>query len=66
MPGELFWGWLPTSSAVSPGSTHHLGVHGYFASVVGAGDVRRNKPFPDMIHAALREMNFLQKMCLRG
>jgi 2-hydroxy-3-keto-5-methylthiopentenyl-1-phosphate phosphatase len=35
----------------------HLGVHGYISSVIGAGDVPRNKPFPDMIHAALREMN---------
>jgi phosphoglycolate phosphatase-like HAD superfamily hydrolase len=32
-------------------------VSGYFKSVIGAGDVSRNKPFPDMIHAALREMN---------
>jgi 2-hydroxy-3-keto-5-methylthiopentenyl-1-phosphate phosphatase len=39
------------------GALTHLGVHGYFASVMGAGDVRRNKPFPDMIHAALREMD---------
>jgi phosphoglycolate phosphatase-like HAD superfamily hydrolase len=25
--------------------------------VIGAGDVPRNKPFPDMIHTALKEMN---------
>jgi phosphoglycolate phosphatase len=25
--------------------------------VIGAGDVPRNKPFPDMIHAVLGEMN---------
>ena len=24
--------------------------------MIGAGDVARNKPFPDMIHVALREM----------
>ena len=35
----------------------HLGVSDYFKSVIGAGDVARNKPFPDMIHAALKEMN---------
>jgi len=35
---------------------NHLGVSSYFKSVFGAGDVPRNKPFPDMIHAALREM----------
>jgi 2-hydroxy-3-keto-5-methylthiopentenyl-1-phosphate phosphatase len=41
----------------SRGALTHLGVSGYFKSVIGAGDVSRNKPFPDMIHAALREMN---------
>lgn len=35
----------------------HLGVSGYFKSVIGAGDVPRNKPYPDMIHAVLKEMN---------
>ena len=35
---------------------NHLGVSSYFKSVIGAGDVPRNKPFPDMIHAALGEM----------
>jgi 2,3-diketo-5-methylthio-1-phosphopentane phosphatase/HAD superfamily hydrolase (TIGR01509 family) len=35
---------------------NHLGVSSYFNTVIGAGDVPRNKPFPDMIHAALREM----------
>jgi 2-hydroxy-3-keto-5-methylthiopentenyl-1-phosphate phosphatase len=40
----------------SRGALIHLGVSDYFKSVVGAGDVLRNKPFPDMIHAALREM----------
>jgi 2-hydroxy-3-keto-5-methylthiopentenyl-1-phosphate phosphatase len=39
------------------GALTHLGVHGYFTSLIGAGDVPRNKPFPDMIHAALTEMN---------
>ncbi len=34
----------------------HLKVSSYFRSVIGAGDVPRNKPFPDMIHAVLREM----------
>jgi phosphoglycolate phosphatase-like HAD superfamily hydrolase len=32
-------------------------VSDYFKSVVGAGDVPRNKPFPDMIRTALREMD---------
>lgn len=40
----------------SRGALKHLGVSNYFKSVLGAGDVPRNKPFPDMIHAALREM----------
>jgi len=41
----------------SRGVLTHLGVSDYFKSVVGAGDVPRNKPFPDMIHTALREMD---------
>lgn len=40
----------------SRGALTHLGVAGLFKSVIGAGDVARNKPFPDMIHAALKEM----------
>ncbi|OGP72958.1 MAG: hypothetical protein A2V86_09465 [Deltaproteobacteria bacterium RBG_16_49_23] len=40
----------------SRGALNHLGVSSYFKSVIGAGDVSRNKPFPDMIHTALREM----------
>jgi 2-hydroxy-3-keto-5-methylthiopentenyl-1-phosphate phosphatase len=43
----------------SRGALTHLGVADYFKSVIGAGDVSRNKPFPDMIHAALKEMNLL-------
>ena len=39
------------------GTLDHLGVAQFFRSIVGAGDVLRNKPFPDMIHAILREMN---------
>jgi len=35
----------------------HLGVSHYFNAVFGAGDVPRNKPFPDMLHASLKEMN---------
>lgn len=35
---------------------NHLKVSSYFKSVIGAGDVPRNKPFPDMIHTVLREM----------
>ncbi len=35
----------------------HLGLAGYFKSAIGAGDGMRNKPFPDMIEAVLREMN---------
>jgi 2-hydroxy-3-keto-5-methylthiopentenyl-1-phosphate phosphatase len=34
----------------------HLDVLDYFKSVIGAGDVPRNKPFPDMIDTVLREM----------
>ena len=41
----------------SRGALIHLGVSDYFRSVIGAGDVPRNKPFPDMIHGALKEMN---------
>jgi 2,3-diketo-5-methylthio-1-phosphopentane phosphatase/HAD superfamily hydrolase (TIGR01509 family) len=41
----------------SRGALVHLGVSDYFKSVIGAGDVPRNKPFPDMIHAALEEIN---------
>jgi 2-hydroxy-3-keto-5-methylthiopentenyl-1-phosphate phosphatase len=40
----------------SRGALKHLEVSDYFKSVIGAGDVPRNKPFPDMIHAVLREM----------
>ena len=43
----------------SRGALVHLGVSDYFKSVIGAGDVPRNKPFPDMIHAALKEMDLL-------
>jgi len=35
----------------------HLRVADYFKSVIGAGDVPRNKPFPDMIQATLKEMD---------
>jgi len=35
----------------------HLEVSDYFKSVIGAGDVPRNKPFPDMIQTSLKEMN---------
>jgi 2,3-diketo-5-methylthio-1-phosphopentane phosphatase/HAD superfamily hydrolase (TIGR01509 family) len=40
----------------SRGVLTHLGVADYFNSVIGSGDVLRNKPFPDMIHASLNEM----------
>ncbi len=43
----------------SRGALSHLGVSDYFRSVIGAGDVPRNKPYPDMILTALREMNLL-------
>jgi phosphoglycolate phosphatase len=43
----------------SRGVLKHLGVSDYFKAVLGAGDVPRNKPFPDMIHAALNEMGLL-------
>lgn len=41
----------------SRGALNHLGVAGYFRSMIGAGDVERNKPFPDMIYASLKEMD---------
>jgi 2,3-diketo-5-methylthio-1-phosphopentane phosphatase/HAD superfamily hydrolase (TIGR01509 family) len=41
----------------SRGALKHLGVSEYFKSVIGAGDVPRNKPFPDMIHAVLKEVD---------
>ncbi|HMK52611.1 MAG TPA: MtnX-like HAD-IB family phosphatase [Thermodesulfobacteriota bacterium] len=41
----------------SRGVLMHLGVSDYFKSVIGAGDVARNKPFPDMIQTSLKEMN---------
>ncbi len=41
----------------SRGAIMHLEVSDYFKAVIGAGDVPRNKPFPDMIHTALKEMN---------
>ncbi len=37
----------------------HLNVSSYFKSIIGAGDVARNKPFPDMIHTVLKEMELL-------
>jgi 2-hydroxy-3-keto-5-methylthiopentenyl-1-phosphate phosphatase len=43
----------------SRGALIHLGVADYFKSMMGAGDVPRNKPFPDMIHTALKEMDLL-------
>ena len=45
----------------SRGVLKHLGVSDLFKSVIGAGDVLRNKPFPDMIHAALEEMGLPPK-----
>jgi 2,3-diketo-5-methylthio-1-phosphopentane phosphatase/HAD superfamily hydrolase (TIGR01549 family) len=41
----------------SRGVLTHLDVSDYFKSVIGAGDVARNKPFPDMIHTALKQMD---------
>jgi len=40
----------------SRGALMHLGISDCFKSVVGAKDVPRNKPFPDMIHRVLKEM----------
>ena len=40
----------------SRGALMHLGVSDYFKSVIGAGDVPRNKPFPDMIQTSLKEL----------
>jgi 2,3-diketo-5-methylthio-1-phosphopentane phosphatase/HAD superfamily hydrolase (TIGR01509 family) len=39
----------------------HLGVLDYFKSVLGAGDVPRNKPFPDMLYKALEEMGLVRE-----
>jgi HAD superfamily hydrolase (TIGR01509 family) len=41
----------------SRGALMHLGVSDYFKSIIGAGDGPRNKPYPDMIHTVLKEMN---------
>jgi phosphoglycolate phosphatase len=41
----------------SRGALSHLGVDGYFKSILGAGDGPRNKPYPDMIHASLKAMD---------
>jgi 2-hydroxy-3-keto-5-methylthiopentenyl-1-phosphate phosphatase len=41
----------------SRGALTHLGVAGYFKSILGAGDGPRNKPYPDMIHAPLKAMD---------
>ena len=35
----------------------HLEVAGYFRSILGAGDGLRNKPFPDLILASLKEID---------
>jgi len=43
----------------SRGALAYLGVSNLFKSVLGAGDVPRNKPSPDMIHSVLREMDLL-------
>jgi 2,3-diketo-5-methylthio-1-phosphopentane phosphatase/HAD superfamily hydrolase (TIGR01509 family) len=40
----------------SRGALTHLGVAGYFKSILGAGDGPRNKPCPDMIQASLKAM----------
>ncbi len=45
----------------SRGALMHLGVSDCFKSVVGAGDVPRNKPFPNMIHRALEEMGLSEE-----
>ena len=41
----------------SRGALNHLGVAHLFRAVIGAGDVPRNKPFPDMLHAVLNAMD---------
>jgi 2-hydroxy-3-keto-5-methylthiopentenyl-1-phosphate phosphatase len=41
----------------SRGALTHLGVEGYFKSILGAGDGLRNKPYPDMLQASLKPMN---------
>jgi phosphoglycolate phosphatase len=41
----------------SRGALNHLGVAHLFRAIVGAGDVPRNKPFPDMLHSVLNAMD---------
>jgi 2,3-diketo-5-methylthio-1-phosphopentane phosphatase/HAD superfamily hydrolase (TIGR01509 family) len=41
----------------SRGALNHLGVAHLFRAVIGAGDVPRNKPFPDMLHSVLKAMD---------
>lgn len=41
----------------SRGLIAHLGASNYFKSIIGAEDVPRNKPYPDMIQAVLKELN---------
>jgi 2,3-diketo-5-methylthio-1-phosphopentane phosphatase/HAD superfamily hydrolase (TIGR01509 family) len=41
----------------SRGALNHLGVAHLFRAVIGAGDVPRNKPSPDMLHAVLKTMD---------
>jgi 2,3-diketo-5-methylthio-1-phosphopentane phosphatase/HAD superfamily hydrolase (TIGR01509 family) len=41
----------------SRGALNHLGVARLFRAVIGAGDVPRNKPFPDMLHSVLKAMD---------
>jgi 2,3-diketo-5-methylthio-1-phosphopentane phosphatase/HAD superfamily hydrolase (TIGR01509 family) len=41
----------------SRGALSHLGVAHLFRAIVGAGDVARNKPFPDMLHSVLNAMD---------
>jgi HAD superfamily hydrolase (TIGR01549 family) len=45
----------------SRGVLNHFRMADYFKSIIGAGDVARNKPFPDMIHTAVIEMNLPAK-----
>jgi len=48
----------------SRGALMHLGVSDIFKSVIGAGDVPRNKPFPDMIQTSLKEMSLSPKQAV--
>ncbi len=36
----------------------HLGWKKYFAAMVGSGDAKRDKPYPDQLYVALKQLDF--------